>query len=109
MSLLLVLIISVHGLDDTIAYVDTGDPDTNELVEYLDYEKKVLRARAYVDILASKSSSTPDSLTYSSIYIESLSMAVPNLYEPSNSVPIYYYDESFNWMKPFEFFECNAY
>lgn len=111
---LVLVLVSVHGLDDTVAYVDIdgggGDDDT-ELVEYIDYEKKVLRARAYVDILAAKSPSTPTpgSLTYGSIYVDSLSLAVPNLYEPSNSVPIYYHDERFGWMKPFEFFECNAY
>lgn len=105
---LLVLMLVVESMlvasfDDSLPYVDTSD-DSTSMVEYLDYEKKVLRARAYMDILSAESAS-PASMSYGSIYVDSLSMA--NLYEDSTSVPMYYYDQRFDWMKPYEFFECH--
>lgn len=83
-----------------------------------DYETKVQRARAYMDMLAFKSPESESNFHYSASPFYSY---LPDVGRDSlhgggqasgasqdEAYYYYHYDDRLAWMKPFEFFECDA-
>lgn len=81
-------------------YTEDQNPFVRSEPDVDSYETKILRARAYVDVLAMSESNSP----------RQNQRVLPVLFNtPDTSVSlhsIYLENNRFSWMKPFEFYEC---
>ncbi|KAJ6223088.1 hypothetical protein RDWZM_001633 [Blomia tropicalis] len=98
-SMIIVFLLILASL--TIAKSNIYESESTKAAGYygFDYEDKVMKARAYMDLLSSRSSMSHSSTIEH--YYSTKSSSLDQMAGLNNP-----YDERFSWMKPFEFYEC---